>query len=57
MSDTLVEEEEQAPTMVRMDIDSHESAQGQDPSTIGNPQQPARAEVAHKINNGDSERK
>jgi hypothetical protein len=52
---TLVEEEEQAPMMVRMDIDSHDSAQRHKPVTTGNPQQPARAEAAHRTNGGDSE--
>jgi hypothetical protein len=42
--------------MVEMDIDSHTSVQGQDPSTTGNPQESVKAEAAYKINGGNSER-
>jgi hypothetical protein len=46
----MVEEEEKSPTMVKMEIDLHE------PIAKGNPQQPARAEAAHRTNGGDNEK-
>jgi hypothetical protein len=42
--------------MVGLDIDSHDSAWGHDPLATRNPQQPSRAEAAHKTNGVDSER-
>jgi hypothetical protein len=56
VSTTLVEEEGQAPTMVGMDIDSHDIAWSHDPLETVNPQQPSRAEASRKTNGVDSER-
>jgi hypothetical protein len=43
--------------MVGMDIDLHDSAQGHEPLTTGNPSQPSKVEAVHRMNGGDSERK
>jgi hypothetical protein len=53
VSATLVKEEQQVPTMVDMDIDSHDSAQGHKTVDADNLQQPARDEIAHR-KNGDT---
>jgi hypothetical protein len=42
--------------IVNMDIDSHDSAQDQDPLTIGNSHQIPREEANHKTNGIESER-
>jgi len=42
--------------MVRMEIDSHKSARGNDPLEKGNPQKPSKVEAAHKTNGVYTER-
>jgi hypothetical protein len=56
VSSTLVKEEEKAPTKAMMDINSHDSAHGHEPSTIGNPLQPSKAKEVHRTNGGESDR-
>jgi hypothetical protein len=53
MSVMPVEEEEQAPKTIEMEIDSHDSAHRHETVDLGSLQKPARAEVAHKTN-GDA---
>jgi hypothetical protein len=53
---TLVEEEGNALMMVRMDINSHNSARVQDPLATRNPQQPSRVEATHKPKGMDIKR-
>jgi hypothetical protein len=56
VSTTLVEEEEQSPMMVDMEIDLHDSVQGHKTVDAGNLQQPVRVEVAHRTNGDASEK-
>jgi hypothetical protein len=56
LSATLVEEEEQAPTTSRMDIDMHDNVQGHKPLATGNPKKPSRVEATHITNGSDNER-
>jgi hypothetical protein len=50
VSPTLVEEESQAPTMVGMEIDLHDSAQGHQTNDTGNIHQYARAKESQSTN-------
>jgi hypothetical protein len=56
VSATLLEKEEKAPMMVRMEIDLHDNAQGHELLATGNPQQPAKVEAAHRMNDGNNKR-